>query len=57
MSVAFWFIYERLDLLGDVPSRRQMTEIEIFFGFVLLWAVVGLIWLRRREGKIKPPEN
>jgi len=34
-----------------------MTEIEIFFGFVLLYAVVGLIWLRRREAKIKPPED
>jgi hypothetical protein len=34
-----------------------MTEIEIFFVFALLWAVVGLIWLRRHEGKMKPPEN
>ncbi len=34
-----------------------MTEIEIFFVFALFWAVIGLIWLRRSEGKIKPPEN
>jgi hypothetical protein len=34
-----------------------MTEIEIFFVFALLWAVVGLIWLRRHEGKMKHPED
>jgi hypothetical protein len=33
-----------------------MTEIEIFFVFAFFWAVVGLIWLRRREGKLKPPD-
>jgi hypothetical protein len=44
-------------LLGDVPDGGTMTEVEIFFAFALLWAVVGLIWLRRSEGKIKSPEN
>jgi hypothetical protein len=43
--------------LGDVPDGGTMTEIEIFFVFALFWAVIGLIWLRRSEGKIKPPEN
>jgi hypothetical protein len=44
-------------LLGERAPKGTMTEIEIFFAFALVWAVVGLIWLRRREGKIKPPEN